>query len=419
MGGILTPSKESEIIKLIRQDNDKKLQDFLVKNNLNPDSLYTKRKRTLIQLCCYFSSPKCVSALIKMNYDYNKKEISNDYSPLYIACKFNCLDIVKILLSQKDINLMQSNDDHYNEFEIAFLRGNYNICYYLLFEYKYKGKNSGKNKKQENLNNIYNENEKEINTKKEEEEEKNNENEIDIDLNQPYQKFFFSNSFNIEKYLSLQKTNEFPLFNMELFYESLNNQILPENCSSFAAEHKRTKDLLTKVPDPNETWGHFFKRLSNMELYNPPLVDKRNISHMNSLYMNTQMKLIENEYGIKMNYYESNEETKNEFDDEQVEEDKPIIRIQNTEKKFLKEDVDKDNGYENDNDNDNKKDNISDNNTSNNILNVNINKGRKRKINEGINVNKDNVCVISINNTNKSSDRPIKSSEQIEDDEKQ
>ena len=40
-----------------------------------------------------------------------------------------------------------------------------------------------------------------------------------------------------------------------------------------------------------------------MQLYNPPLVDKKNISVMNSMYMNTQMKLMENEYGIKMGFY--------------------------------------------------------------------------------------------------------------------
>ena len=60
MGGMLTPSKESEIIKLIQQDNPKKLQDFLINNNIDSDNLYTKRKRTLIQLCCYFISPKCL-----------------------------------------------------------------------------------------------------------------------------------------------------------------------------------------------------------------------------------------------------------------------------------------------------------------------------------------------------------------------
>ena len=134
MGGMLTPSKESEIIKMIRLDNPKKLQEFLISNNIDSNSLYTNRKRTLIQLCCYYTSPRCLSKLIELKYDYNKKEISTDYTPLYIACKFNCLKIVEMLLSQKDINVLQANVDNFNEFEISFLRGNYEICYYLLFE---------------------------------------------------------------------------------------------------------------------------------------------------------------------------------------------------------------------------------------------------------------------------------------------
>ena len=48
MGGILTPSKENEILKHIRQDNPKKLQDIILSNDINPDNLYTKRKRNLI-----------------------------------------------------------------------------------------------------------------------------------------------------------------------------------------------------------------------------------------------------------------------------------------------------------------------------------------------------------------------------------
>ncbi len=134
MGGILYDSKENELLKYIRMDNPNLLKDFLINNNIEPDNLYTNRKRTLIQLCCYFSSPKCLSKLIEMNYDYNKKEILNDFTPLYIACKFNCLKIVKILLSKEDCNILQKNNDNYNEFEIAFLKGNYDICYYLLFQ---------------------------------------------------------------------------------------------------------------------------------------------------------------------------------------------------------------------------------------------------------------------------------------------
>ena len=58
MGGILYSTTEQEIIQSLRKDNSKRLKDILINNNLNPDTLYTKRKRTLIQLSCYFLSPK-------------------------------------------------------------------------------------------------------------------------------------------------------------------------------------------------------------------------------------------------------------------------------------------------------------------------------------------------------------------------
>ena len=415
----ISPSKESEIIRLIRQDNAKKLQDFLINNSINPDALYTNRKRTLIQLCCYFESPKCVAQLIKMNYDYNKKEISNNYTPLYIACKFNCLEIVKTLLSQKDIILLQKNNEDFNEFEIAFLKGNYDICYYLLYEYKKddklnKIKDSMKlkenkndintNKEIKNEENEDNEDDEDDEENEENEENENNEKNIEINNNNPYQKLFFSNNFNIKKYLSLQSSSQCPLFNMKIFYKSLYNQIPPEQCgNSLKAERKKTKDLQTKIPDPNETWGHFFKRVATMDLYNPPLVDKKNVSQMNSLYMSTQMKLMENEYGIKMNYYNPNENTRNVLKDDQEEDDMPIFNIQNTEKKQLKEENQNDNGNKN---NVKEVDIFSDNNTSNNVLDIHISRRNKQRKLEEIKLgSKDNI-VININN--KSSDRPIK-----------
>ena len=430
----LSPSKESEIIGLIRQDNARKLQDFLINNNINRDALYTNRKRNLIQLCCYYESPKCVAKLIKMNYDYNKKEISNNYTPLYIACKFNCLEIVKTLLSQKDIILLQKNDENFNEFEIAFLKGNYDICYYLLYEYK-KDDKINKNKDSINLK----ENKNDINTNKEvnnggnedkenneenEDDEENEENEenvnnnenIEINMNNPYQKFFFSDKFNLKKYLSLQSSSQCPLFNMKLFYKSLYNKIPPKQCAnSLPAERKKTKNLQTKIPDPNETWGHFFKRVATMDLYNPPLVDKKNVSQMNSLYMSTQMKLMENEYGIKMSYYNPNENTRNVFKDEEAEDDNPIFNIQNTEKKRLKEESQNDKDNKN---NANNSDNVSDNNTSNNVLNIPMSKRNKQRKLEEIKLgSKDNI-VININNTNKSSDRPIIKKNNNEDEDK-
>ena len=421
MGGIMSPSKEAEILKYIRHDKPQKLQDFLIKNNLKPDDLYTKRHRTLIQLCCYFSSPKCLSKLIEMNYDYNKKEVSNNYSPLYIACKFNSLELVQILLSKEDIQILQKNNDGFNELEISFIKGNYDICYYLLYEYKKKtdiidkeenDDKEEKNNKEDMFIKIKKKNKK--TNDKENEDEKNNINiniknsdidddeNVDIDMSQPYQNFFFSpNKFDIEKYNSLQATDQCPLFNMPLFYDSLCRKIPPEKCVSFAAERKRTKELLTKIPDPNETWGHFFKRLANLELYNPPLVDKRNVSQMNSLYMNAQMKLLEKEYGVKMSYYNQNEDTRNILDEDNNDNEE-FITIKNTEKKKL-------------NIKNSEQDNITDSNeedqNNKNVIKVSANKNPKNS--EDLKIGgKESVIALNIEN---SSGRNIRKNKQIKD----
>ena len=361
MGGIISPSKEEEILKLIRQDNDKKLQEFLTDNQLGSDILYTKHKRTLIQLCCYYESPKCLSKLIEMDYDYNQVESSNGNTPLFIACKFNGLDLVKILLSKDDCKTLIKNNENLNEFDIAFLKGNYQICYYLLYEYKNKvnDRSNGKDNNQDNNHNnnvdhIDNDNIN-INTDTNININNNmNENNYNYDMNQIYQKYFYNNNFDIDTFLSLQETNQYPLFNMQLFFKSLCKKIPPNKCESFAPERKKTKDLLTKIPDPNETWGHFFKRMVNLELYNPPLVDKKNVSQMNSMYMNTQMKLIENEYGIKLGYYNPNTDPNNN-DNNLNEEEEPIIKIKKKRDIIQKDD---ENEEEKEEDDDNNEDNI-------------------------------------------------------------
>ena len=339
MGGILYSTVEQEIIQSLKKDNSKKLKDILIKYNSNPDTLYTKRKRTLIQLSCYFLSPKCLSTLIELNYDYNKRETINQYTPLYIACKFNSLPIVKILLSHDDCEILQKTTDNFNEFEIAFLKGNYDICYYLLYEYKNEENKENINNNDNKEENINNENniENDINTKSELKIPKKNKNaklkkEKPLLTEQPYQKFFLSKDFDLDNCKSLQEQNLFPLFNMQLLYQSLLDRVPPKKCPSFAAERKRTKELMNKIPDPNETWGHFFKRLVNFELYNPPLVDKRNVSQMNSMYMNAQMKLMESEYGIKMSYYDN--EGENLDDSKQVgeSEEQPILQLKKNKK---------------------------------------------------------------------------------------
>ena len=317
MGDLLS-SIENELTDIIKDDNSEHLKNIIIKNNINKNILLGPQKRTLVQLCSYFGSSKCLEELINMNFDINELETSNNNSPLFTACKFDFLEIVCMLLNNKTQKclIMRKNNEGLNEFEVAFLRGNYNICYYLLYEYK-----SSDNAKNNNDNSILNINPKNenINSKETQENE--------------YLIFFNDNHFTLEKYLSMQEYLFYPLFNMPLFYKSLKQKIVPGKCPSFAAERKKTKDLLTKIPDPNESWGHFIKRLIRLELYNPPLVDKTSVRKVNSLYMDTQMKLISSEYGISMDYVDSKDLKKDNNIMKDNEEKKPLNIIIDVEDK--------------------------------------------------------------------------------------
>ena len=323
MGAIIPESKENEIIKLLRKDDARNLQKFIEINQIPPETLLTNHKRTILQLSCYFESARCLSKLIEMNHDYNQIENFTGDTPLFICSKFNNLEMVKILLAKEDCKKLVKNSENLNEFDIAFLKGNYNICYYFMYEYD-KGNNNNYDKN--NINNEKYEKDKEIkeiniiqtssknNKDKQLEKEKKKD---EYNINQIYQKYFYNTDFEYDYFLTLQAENKYPLFNMPLFFRCLCNKTPPSRCPSFAAERKKTLDLTTKIPDPNESWGHFFKRVATMELYNPPLVDKKNVSVMNSMYMNAQMKLMENEYGIKMGFYKKD----NRNDDDEIEND--------------------------------------------------------------------------------------------------
>ena len=321
MGAIIPESKENEIIKLLRKDEARKLQQYIQINDIPRESLLTNHKRTILQLSCYFESPRCLSKLIEMNHDYNQIENYTGDTPLFICSKFNNLEMVKILLAKEDCKKLVKNNENLNEFDIAFLKGNYNICYYFMYIYdnkendnnidNYDDKDNIINEKLES--NIIQTSSKNKKDKKLEKEKKKD----DYDINQIYQKYFYNTDFEYDYFLTLQAENKYPLFNMPLFFRCLCNKTPPSKCPSFAAERKKTLDLTTKIPDPNESWGHFFKRVATMELYNPPLVDKKNVSVMNSMYMNAQMKLMENEYGIKMGFYKKD----NRNDDDEVEND--------------------------------------------------------------------------------------------------
>ena len=66
---------------------------------------------------------------------------------------------------------------------------------------------------------------------------------------------------------------------MDLLYECLEKKVPLEEAPSFRNVNvrNRQKEFEGKVPDPNETWGQFIKRMGRFELYQPPLVDKEEV----------------------------------------------------------------------------------------------------------------------------------------------
>ena len=329
--GVIIPSIENELIDIIRQDLSESMKNIIIKNNINKDNLIGPHKRTLIQICAYYGSVKCLNDLINMDYDINALEHSSNNSPLFIACKFNYIEIVYLLLNnnrQKCITLRKNNEG-LNELEVAFLRGNYAICYYLLYEYGHKQEKAYNNFL------ILENNKNKVTVNKEAKQDHTSEYNKYKDNSNEYLKFFNDINFCLEKYLGIQEYLSYPLFNMPLFYDSLKKKIIPGENPSFEFERKKTKDLLTKIPDPNETWGNFIKRLANLGLYNPPLIDKNSFRKTNSLYMKTQMKIISMEYGIKMDYCNPEDliVNKNGFNyDNKDEEEKDLININYKEK---------------------------------------------------------------------------------------
>ena len=301
MGEMLS-SIENELMDLIRQDEYKKMKDIIIKNNINKDKeiLIGPHKRTLIQHAAYFGSVNCLKELIELNFDINKFEYNTNNTALFIACKFNYIEFVYLLLNNEiqKCEILIKNNEGLNEFEVAFLRGNYEVCFYLLYLYEDKNNVINEEEEENNPEEILN-----INSIKQK-----NKNENKYDKRNRYWSFFNDEkNFILEKYLGIQEYLSFPIFNLQLFYNSLNQKINPEKCPDFSPEKTKIKNLKNKIPDPNETWKNFMKRLIKMELYNPPLVDKNKINKLNSLYMKTQMKIISMEYGINMDFKKEDE----------------------------------------------------------------------------------------------------------------
>ena len=249
----------SEIKVCIRQDNSSKLLELIEKNNIPLNYEIGTPKRTLIIYSILYHSPNCLQSLINLGNDYNIPDKHDQSSPLFLASKFNYVNLIKILLNQKDIKVASLNNIGLNALDVSIIRGNYESSLYL-------------------INNTILKLEK-----------------------------------SLESYKILNKQLEYPLFNIDLFYETLMKKIDLDKIPNFSLPKKRLNQFKNKVPDPNESWMNFIKRLGRFELYQPPLIDKNKYGKVNSIYMKIQSKLIENEYGVHIDL-SGNDNNNNDLD---------------------------------------------------------------------------------------------------------
>lgn len=253
--GIINLNNELKIT--IRQDNSQKLSEIIEKNNIPLNIKIGAHKRTLIILSILFNSPNCLKFLINKGNDINIPDTQDKSTPLFLASKFNYIELIKILLNNKNCNINCLNNIGLNALDIAIIRGNYEVSLYLI----------------ENTT-------------------------LKIEK-------------NLESYKILNQQLECPLFNLDLFYQSLMNKIPIDKINNFSLPKKRQHQFDNKVPDPNESWKDFFKRMAKFELYQPPLIEKEKIGLTNSLYMKIQSKLIENEYNVKIDLDKKNNSNNN------------------------------------------------------------------------------------------------------------
>ena len=271
--GNLTTSQSESVINALKNDNVQKLQTLFTTSAVPVNTEITDG-RTAIILCAIYDSQQCLTCLIENGNDINIPDKRDNSTALILAAKFGYNQIINILISH-NCQVEAKNAFGLNALDIAIIRGNYETCLFLLDN-------------------------------------------TSLTVNK-----------SIENYQALNEQLNFPKFNLELFYHCLINKISLDKVPSFAnVGGKRRRQFEGKVPDPNESWIDFVKRLYRLELYQPPLVDADQVQNKNTLYMRMQTGLVEMEYGVKMKL------NRNENPDIEMMEERKVNRPNDEEKRL-------------------------------------------------------------------------------------
>ena len=255
MGNVFRMNVNEMLFNALKTDDVDAFKRVYCDNDINVNTFMSSSGRTLVHLCACYGSQQCLTYLLTQcgdNIDINVKDQQDGSTPLILASKYNQRDIIEILLNSSnnnnnncDVGVTQCND--LNALDIAILRGNYNVAYYLKSTCSFRAVKP------------------------------------------------------LTEYKEVYESMNFPLFDLEKFYDALMKDTPPELTGKFEVCRDIRKEFDGKVPDPNETWGQFFRRIGKMELYQPPLVEETTVDEETKgrLYMRIQGMLCEMEYGVK------------------------------------------------------------------------------------------------------------------------
>lgn len=235
-----------EAIRL--NDNTTTMKILLERHDLLDQRIDKAKEKTALLLASELNAYSCIGSILKLNPDCSLRT-KDDKSALLLAVEKDNILIVKALC-QHGLDPKEENTNQVNSLDWAILRMSYRSALFLYSE-----------------------------------------------MLLPLKSLDFY----------LEKTNKLGIdsFNLPLFCQCLEEKLPREKTPSFYLSKKQKMSLDQGLPDPNETWSSFFSRLLHFKVYQPPLVDKREVPSelKNTTYMKMQTKLLEYQFNKKSKPY--------------------------------------------------------------------------------------------------------------------
>ena len=233
---------KSEFINYLMKDNLEKVKEMLenVKNQgiFFPDDYINKEKTfTALNICSSCGSIKCAKFLIEKKWTINCPEKEEKNTSLMLACKFGFLELVKLYIDKYNSPLNYTNVKGMNILDISIIYGQYDIAYYLHKE-------------------------------------------MGLELRP-----------TASDYADIMKKNKINQFDIQKFYNSLVNKIIPQEAKSFSLKRKTKEEKeeeiinnlgrVKKVNNNNNNNNHNNNNNKNDNDNNNNNIEQKNINDEN------------------------------------------------------------------------------------------------------------------------------------------